>query len=111
MSFASKYNKGSKFDVNTEGFEFKKLSDLKLNKVYKVLGFYINKKGKYGDQPVAILEDAFLNLPNHLIDTVSEMLNDSDAIEAINQGKAGLKPVEYQDKDDNTRLSVEWADL
>lgn len=111
MGIANKYNRGSKFDVDTTGFEYVKLTQLNKDESYKLRGFYINTKGEYGASPVAILDDRFVNLPQHLLETVRDMLIDDDTIEAIRAGKFGFIPREYVDKKGKTRVSVEWCDL
>lgn len=111
MGIANKYNRGNKFDVDTTGFEYVKLTELKVGETYRLCGFYINQKGEYGASPVAILEDRFVNLPKHLLEVVRDMLIDDETIEAIRAGKFGFVPREYVDKKDKKRVSVEWCDL
>lgn len=81
--------------------------------IYTVYGMYINKKGKYGDTPVAISEDFLINLPSHLCKTVTVMLHDTELIDAINAGKFGLEVYEYTPKDFKNKIcySVRWVDL
>lgn len=111
MSFANRYNKGTKFDIDTTGFKYFKLTDLTVGNTYALKGFYINTKGEYGASPVAILEDRFVNLPSHLLDVVRDMLVNDETIADIKAGKCGFIPREYEDKKGKTRVSVEWCDL
>lgn len=115
MSFGSKYKKGSKFDVNTEGFTYENLKDLfKKNGAdfkYKLLGIYINKKGKFNDAPVAICEGYFVNLPAHTLVDVINMLVDDDDVDAIKQGFAGFVIEEYQHDKYGTCYGINWVDL
>lgn len=116
MSFASKRAKGSKFDINTEGFEYKSLDELVkengINTQYKILGFYINKKSRYGDAPVAICEGFFANFPNHMLEEVKEILQDPEDIADIKAGKVGFTIEEYTSKTYGTDcLGVQWVDL
>lgn len=111
MSFANRYNKGSKFDIDTTGFNYVKLSALDPGEVYTLKGFYINTKGEYGATPVAILSDCFVNLPAHLLPTVQDMLLSDETVADIKAGKCGFMQREYTDKKGNTRVSVEWVDL
>lgn len=118
MSFVDKYNHTAptfKHEL-PEGAPFKSLKDLyngeKGENTYVVYGLYINKKGKFGDAPVAISEDFLINLPSHLCDTVTEMLHDDELIEAINAGKFGLVVYAYTPKKyKKTCYSVKWVDL
>ena len=113
----SKFNKNkNKFTWEMpENSPFEKLSTLAevngLNKKYVIRGMYINKKGDFGEQPVVLLDDIFVNLPTHLTDVVYEMLDDEDVIDAINGERAGFKIYTYKDKNNITRYSVEWIDL
>ena len=119
MSFAARHNKGSVFDCNTEGFEYFSLKDLyKKNgpdQEYQIQGLYINKKSEYGDSPVAILDDMFVNLPQHLLDECQDMLKSSEDIEDIKAGKVGFKIEPYEsDKKkgkDKTCYSILWVDM
>lgn len=111
MSFANRFNKGNRFDVDTNGFDFLKLSELERGKVYKLKGVYINNKGSYGPSPVAIIEGHFVNLPNYTLSVVQDMLTDDEAIDWIKSGKTGFKVRPYQDKNGTERLGVEWVDV
>lgn len=118
MGIANKYNRGSVFQCNTEGFEYKTLHDLfdvnGADEVYPVQGFYINKKSQYGDAPVAINEDCFVNLPQHLLGDVQDMLKDADAIEQIKNGGFGYQIEEYEKeigKKKKICYGVKWVDI
>lgn len=115
MSF-TKFNKNTnRFDYQLpEEAEFLSLDDLyKKNgarAVYELKGLFINKKSKYGKHPVAIIENYFVSLPNHLLDVAEEILEDDMAIAQINSGVAGFKVRTYKDKKGETRYTVEWVD-
>ena len=118
MSFATRHNKGSIFQCNTEGFEYKSLEDLyKANgedQEYQVQGFYINKKSDYGDAPVAIGLDFFINFPQHLLGEVQDMLRSAEDIEDIKAGKVGFKIEPYEKevgKKVKTCYGVRWIDI
>ena len=115
MSFASKYNKTRRWNVNTDGFEFKKLADLYLEnpeKVYVMRGVFIHKSKdkKYKDAPVVITDEYFVNLPSHLIEIVNDMLRDDDTVGVIESGAAGFKIYNYE-SDGKTYYSVYWVDI
>ena len=110
-SFANRYNKGNRFDVDTTGYDYIKLSDLKTGVVYPLLGVYVNFKSMYGPAPVAIIERHFVNLPAHLLNDVQDMLSDHEMIEAIMSGKAGFSVREYTDNKNTVRRSVKWEDI
>lgn len=117
MSFASKRNKDvKKFDIDTEGFEYYNLDDLYEENgedyQYILKGFYINKKSKYGDAPVAITLDYFVNLPQHMLDTVKEICADADDVADINNDKVGFKIYSYEDeKHKKTCYSIRFEDI
>lgn len=118
MSLADKYNHTAPTFTHQlpDNSQFKGLKELyngeKGKNTYVVYGLYINKKGKFGDAPVAISEDFSINLPSHLCDTVTEMLKDKELLEAINAGKFGLEVYAYTPKEYNkTCYSVKWVDL
>lgn len=111
MSFAARHAKGSKFNVNTEGYSYAKLSELELGKTYIIQALYINTKGKYDPYPVAPITDGLLvNLPAYLTDEVKEMINDPDDVADINAGKAGFVVEEYEQNGKMLR-GINWVDI
>ena len=97
-----KYNKNTRvFNVDIEGFEFKKLSELEMDKIYPVLGFYINVKGKFDDHPVFISDGILVDAPSHMTETIKEMLKDPEMIDAIKSGRIGFHVYTYKSKNYN----------
>lgn len=101
----SKYNKERLFDVNTDGFEFCKLSTLYAanpNEIYPLDGFFVSSS-QLGEHPVAI--DAagkrLIDLPSHLTEVFTQISNDVEAVEAIKNGTAGFMIYQYQAKNFN----------
>ena len=101
----SRHNKGGvTWNINTEGFQYHSLKELNdqlaANKAeYAVLyGLFINNKSKFGDSPVAIIEDSYINLPDHMVNTVKDILADPESIDQIKAGKAGLVVRSYTDE-------------
>ena len=100
----TQYNKNTfekiEWNVNTEGFAFRKLSDFYTQKgrTIQVFGFFFTKSENYGLQPVAICKDCLLNLPTHKKDVISEMLKNADCVNAIKNGECSLKLREYKSK-------------
>lgn len=88
------------WNVKTDGFTFKKLADFFNNGIKKiqVFGFFFTKSEKYGLQPVAITKDCLVNLPTHLRDTISNMLKDSETVDAIKAGDCTLSIRQYNSK-------------
>lgn len=123
MSIASKYNHGQVYNyVMPEGAEFRGLEDLykehDANTIFPVYGFFINRKGMYGDNPVALSNGFFISLPEHLLKDVQEIMADPEATEQINGGGLGLQIRSYekeiQGKGGRTSkrvcYSVTWVD-
>ena len=85
--------------VDTKGFVFKKIADIyEETNTVQVFGFFFVKSENYGLQPVAILKDCLLNLPTHKRDVISEMLKNSDAVNAIKNGECSLTFRQYKSK-------------
>lgn len=110
----NKANGNSPFKVDTSKFDFINLESLYVkdgeNKSYKLLGVYINKKGRFGAEPVAIIDGFKVNLPKHLLDDVEMILDSDEMIQAILDGKLGFEIEPY----DNARghfYSIHWIDL
>ena len=118
MSFAARHNKGNVFNCSTDGFSYYKLEDLYkengADQEYQIQGLYINKKSEYGDAPVAITTDCFVNLPQHLLGECQDMLHSSEDIEDIKAGKVGFKIEEYEKelkKGSKTCYGIRWIDI
>jgi len=123
MGIASKYNHGQTYNYTMpEGAEFRGLEDLykehDANTIFPVYGFFINRKGMYGDNPVALSNGFFISLPEHLLKDVQEIMSDPEATEQINGGGLGLQIRSYekeiQGKGGRTSkrvcYSVTWVD-
>lgn len=118
MSFASRHNKGAVFQCDTEGFEYFSLEVLYQDNgedtVYPIQGLYINHKSDYGDAPVAILEDKFVNLPQHLLDEALEIMKNDDDVADIKAGKVGFTIYQYEKelkKGSKICYGIRWVDV
>ena len=94
----NQFNKAPLFEFTAPPhFEYKTLAQLadegKLNHHLKAL--FINTKSRYGDSPVAVTNECYVNLPNHLLDTANSLMADDEVVEAINQGTLGFVIREY----------------
>ena len=116
----TKYNKGGiDWGIETKDFEFHSLEELDKNmkkaKVdhVRLYGLFINPKSQYGASPVAIIEDGYINLPNHMAEQVQAILQDADVIEDIKAGKCGIKPRTYEDEKHGkgTLYTAEFCDI
>lgn len=116
MSFANRHNKGAiDWGIDTSNFSFVTREEAyKANpeNVHKLCGLYINTKGKFGDHPVAICENAFIDFPDYMTDDIKEILANTEEVEEIKAGKVGFKIEEFQDKKfKKTCYGVKWVDL
>lgn len=98
------------FGVETKGFTYVKLSDLYNengpDEVYQVLGAY-QREGQFGLESVLIINGKFVNLPHHLNDDVSVILQN---VEVIDNKQLGFKVEPYKSKYGQFH-SVEWIDM
>ena len=92
-----------------DGTPFKKLKELDEDTVYTVRSLYINTKSKFGHEPVAVTDTAVVNLPGHTLEAVKTMMDDPEAVEAINAGRVGFKKYEFDSKNGHG-YGVEWVD-
>lgn len=115
MDFTTKNThnfKKREWSKKTEGYTFKKLSDLYEEGVRKVqvFGFFFTKSENYGFlQPNAICDGYLLNLPVHQKDTISDMLQDDECYNAINNGECTLEIREYESKYNKTCYEVSYT--
>lgn len=116
MTLLSKYNSNNLNPFDYEQVaqpEYKRLEDL-----YKagetqitILGFFINTKSKFGESAVAMAEGYNINLPNHLKDTVKEMIQDQDIVELANNKCLGIEIYEYHSKKWGKNYSVNFIEI
>lgn len=117
MSFASKYNRSSPFsEVSIKDLAWMSLAELAkaegTGTIHQLRALLINRKGKFGNQPVLVTATHCINGPKHLLKDVHAMLEDPEAIEAIRAGKAGFCIREYEASDyGKLCYSVDWVDL
>lgn len=112
----SKFNNSNVFGIDTSKYKYvslKELFDTDPSADHKVLGFFINNKGKFGSEPNAIIENNLIvNFPRHLLDTVNELLDSNEYIQYIKEGHVGFKVYQYHsNKYNKDAYSVTWLDL
>ncbi len=114
MSYATKFNKGNKFTFkpadDAQYVSLEVLYNKNPDQIHDVKALYINTKSKFGDAPcVAIDPVIIVNLPKHLLETVKEMINDAECVQAINNNEVKFKIYSYKDNTFNkTCYGVEW---
>lgn len=115
MSFANKHNKGGiDWNAKTDGFQFWKREECykeSPDKIWKLKGLYINRKGKFGDHAVAITDDRFIDLPDYMTDEVQSIISNDEDINDIIAGKVGFKIEPFTDKTFGRECyGVRWID-
>lgn len=101
MSLA-RFNKGTNWNVNIpDDCGFSKLEDIKSGVVRGF--FYVN--GKFGKQAVMIASDEkdsekvfLVDLPKHMVEVVSEICSDRDAVDSINNLECKFHVEKYYTK-------------
>lgn len=117
MSFAKRLNRPT-FNIDTTDFTYTKLSEVFNSKsnggedtVHKIDGVFINTS-QYGDNPVAINVEhkQLINLPKHTATSIRDILEDSELVECIKDGKAGFTIYEYESHNKKC-YSINFVDL
>lgn len=100
FSFAKSFNKTT-FDIDVTDFEYVKLSALynaaAPQTVYKVNAMWVTKS-PLGDSPVFVCAELgkLVNMPQHTAAMVREIVSNTEAVEAIKNGKVGFTVYEYE---------------
>lgn len=90
------------------------------DKEYQLKAVYLSKFSQFADEaPIAALADTYVNLPSHQLDDIKSMMNNPNAVRAINTGYAGFKIRPYEKtvtlKSGKTKVetyySAEWVDV
>ena len=116
MSFAKKHNTlENPFIFNTPAtFDFVKPKDLVvengLDKVYLVKAMFINTKSEFGHSPNVVTDFCIISAPNHMLDTIKEVIQDSESVSMINKGLVGVKIYTYKNRY-GTQYGLEWVDI
>lgn len=115
MSILSKYNKKPMFEYDNEKErEYTNLETLIQQhgekKQYQLHALFINTKSRFGDAPILVTDRYMVNAPQHLLETVKEMMKDSELINLINDRKVGFTIYGYNGKNGHG-YSVEWIEF
>jgi len=111
----SKFNRVSKFNaIDTEGYEYRKLEELYKeygkDVTYPIRALYVNN-GKYGESAVAVTDGFFINLPNHAVADVKEIIADDELVQMINDGLVSISIYEYYShKYNGTFYGIKWIE-
>lgn len=117
MGVASKYNQAKRMSFNydvqpeKEKKDWFKLSDLweRGRKRFTIYGF-IFFTNQYGDNGALMTEFGYIYIPKYMVKQATEMVNDTEFVQACNDGKVGVEIYSYQ-KGSKTFYSVTFEDL
>lgn len=78
------------WNVNTDGWEFKKAKECAIDTQIPIHGCFITPDKGYGEGAVIIAEGYLINLPARYVDTVKDILSDEESIADIKSGNFGI---------------------
>jgi len=115
MNILEKYNKKPVFNYDNQKVrEYINLQGLVnkfgIDKQYEVQALFINTKSRFGDAPIIVTDDYMVNAPQHLLETVKQMMQDAELIELINDRKVGFKIYGYRGRN-GSGYSVQWVEI
>ncbi len=87
------------FDIDTKDFNYyslKEITESSGETEFPLRAIYINRKSQFGDSPVFATDSCFVNIPSHMLDACLDILEDSEAVEAINDCRVGFKVETYK---------------
>lgn len=96
--------------LNTDGFEYKKLSDF-IGKTIVVRGFFFNEKGKYGKQVVVATSDCLVNIPKWATARFEQIAESDEMVDAMLSGKMGLADIREKTTANGTTTIFNFIDL
>lgn len=114
FSFSKTFNKTS-FGIDTRDYEYIKLADVAKcsspNEIHPINGLYVHGSA-LGDSPVVIDVKAkkLVNMPKHLGETFSEILANTEAVQAIKDGKVGYTIYSYESHS-KTCYGINFVDI
>lgn len=80
------------------------------NAKHLVEAIFINKQSKFGDSPIIVSNDKYINLPQHLTNICIDMLNDTELVKVINAKKLCFTIYKYSGRN-GEGYSVEWGEM
>ena len=108
-NYFEKYNKGKLYNHELpEDAEYFKIETLFKEGITNVVvrGFFTNNKSFYGESAVLMTDEYYVNLPQHFVETLREIEQDTQAVEMINQGKVVAEFYPYETKKYGTCYSL-----
>ena len=109
----TRYNRtGINWNIETEGFPYKKLSELEEGHVYTLRGCFVTPDNGYGPGAVFIIDDALVNLPQRYVDLVNTIRSEKGDVQDIKDGRVGFHYEVFQNtKYKNPGYTIVFDDL
>lgn len=87
----TRYNRtGINWGIETEGFPYVKLSDLKEGETYVLRGCFVTPDNGYGAGAVLITDDKLVNIPQRYVELVNTIRSTKEDVKDIMEGKVGF---------------------
>lgn len=114
--FNERFNtKGKKFNADGKDLPFMKLydfvSEFGTDDIVKVVGMYTHNKSQFGEKGIIITPNCNIDVPEHLIPMIKEVIAEDALVEAVNAGHCGLKIRSYEDSKGIKRWSATFVDI
>ena len=116
MSVFAKYGKYHRnmsidWEIDTTDFPFEKPSQQPLNIEIPIYGMFIAPDSGYGENPILILKDSLLSLPQRYTEEITDYMNDPDVIDAIKSGNVFIIVSKFVSKKfKKTGYDIEFVD-
>lgn len=114
MGFNSKMKKhGNQFTFNSDDLPFTSLEEYMTtggSSPIPVKAVFINRKGQYGPRAVLVSPSFKINLPQHIIEDVEQILADAELVTLINDGKCNFVVSTYEDRNNKIRYTGSFVD-
>lgn len=113
MGAMSKYNGNTKIEwgINTEDFEYKKLSELDHGVKYPARGCFITRDAGYGKGAVIITDTFYASLPERYVPVISRIMQDEEAVAEMKAGKVFFTVSSFvSDKHNRVGYRIDFVD-
>lgn len=113
----SEFNKtGRKFEYEVKNETYYSMQEFYESEVIarpaELKALFINTKGKFGEQAIAVCDGFNLRLPTHTVEDVKIMVSDDEIVSEINNGKAFIDVEKYfSNKYNKECYSPIWVSL
>lgn len=108
----TRYNRtGINWGIDTENFEYKKLSELTEGQVYPLRGMFVTPDNGYGEGAVLITDSCMVNIPQRYVAMINEIRASKQDVEDIIAKKVGFHFETFKSKYGTPGYTVFFDDL